>query len=380
MAVNLSVVASPQIAQQSGPSAWYGLDEVFSKNDATASTLVFLNGSDNNYLEISKLVANIPNIAAIKGILVTLTLQSVGSGEIGLDVVQLVKNGIPVGANKGNPALTFSSANSSPLTLGPYGGSTDLWGTTWTPQEINNNNFGLRIRPVATTTARPALFVDAVRVTIYYQAASQAALDQVIIPPTNVLTLDAQLFDISVNVVVLPASLSLTAYAVIIPEIYDTAVLSLQAQSTKVNDIVSPTTSPLTLLSVGAVIAIIVPISTPAQLTLNSFQPIVNDIVSPATAAMSLQGIIASIKETFLVDIAQLVLTGEDATVLFTDVFQPSVAQLTLQSYDATTPLYVHAIAAAMTISSSDHFIGGTTRELVDMALLTFNTGDHTIT
>lgn len=46
-----------------------------------------------------------------------------------------------------------------------YGGSTDLWGETWTPSDINANNFGVSIRQESGLTA--TLSIDAVRITIH---------------------------------------------------------------------------------------------------------------------------------------------------------------------------------------------------------------------
>ena len=56
--------------------------------------------------------------------------------------VYLAKAGTKVGTNKANGTLLpFTLAYSS-----YYGGATDLWGTTWTPAEINDPMFGAMIR------------------------------------------------------------------------------------------------------------------------------------------------------------------------------------------------------------------------------------------
>jgi hypothetical protein len=50
-----------------------------------------------------------------------------------------------------------------------YGGSSDLWGTTWTAEEINASNFGLRLKADNdhTSSSRTA-YVDEIQIRIYY--------------------------------------------------------------------------------------------------------------------------------------------------------------------------------------------------------------------
>ena len=76
--------------------------------------------------------------------------------------VQLLKGGIPVGNNYASPGqwpMTFS--------YDLYGSQTDLWGTTWTPADINSLNFGVRYRLVNGAIDQTAE-VDHIRITVYY--------------------------------------------------------------------------------------------------------------------------------------------------------------------------------------------------------------------
>lgn len=58
------------------------------------------------------------------------------------DIVKLVKNGAPVGNNEAG-----SASWSGPLfnKVETFGGSSDTWGQTWTPQDVNAANFGVAI-------------------------------------------------------------------------------------------------------------------------------------------------------------------------------------------------------------------------------------------
>ncbi len=52
-------------------------------------------------------------------------------------IIKIVKNGVITGENKSTGASLPASD-----TYVSYGNSTDLWGETWTAEDINNGNFG----------------------------------------------------------------------------------------------------------------------------------------------------------------------------------------------------------------------------------------------
>lgn len=78
--------------------------------------------------------------------------------------VQLMKAGSPVGTNKAS-ATEWTGT----LATATYGGSSDLWGTTWTTSEVNAANFGLRFQcEVNAGTSNRTAEVDFIRITITY--------------------------------------------------------------------------------------------------------------------------------------------------------------------------------------------------------------------
>jgi hypothetical protein len=130
---------------------------------------------DSNHLSASNYGFAIPTNATITGIEVAIERKS-SAATLGLSVkdkvVKLIKNGSPVGEDKStstNWTTTFHVAH--------YGSPTDLWNTTWTPEDINAENFGvsLSVRSEALLTPRIAS-VNYVRVTVSYSLPTTGSL------------------------------------------------------------------------------------------------------------------------------------------------------------------------------------------------------------
>lgn len=73
--------------------------------------------------------------------------------------VRLLKAGVAAGTDKSTGAALPTTAATV-----TYGGVGDLWGTTWTPSDINNANFGALT--TYTSTATRSFSVDFFRITI----------------------------------------------------------------------------------------------------------------------------------------------------------------------------------------------------------------------
>jgi hypothetical protein len=54
-----------------------------------------------------------------------------------------------------------------------YGSSTDLWGTTWTPADINAAGFGaaLAVTEISSRGANETAHVDHITITVHYDLA-----------------------------------------------------------------------------------------------------------------------------------------------------------------------------------------------------------------
>jgi len=77
--------------------------------------------------------------------------------------VRLTRAGGAVGSNYAQGTTPWPTADS----YATYGGSTDLWGTTWTPAQINNPNFGVLFSAIHQSGT---LQVDHIRITVYTTA------------------------------------------------------------------------------------------------------------------------------------------------------------------------------------------------------------------
>lgn len=87
--------------------------------------------------------------------------------------VRLIKNGTPVGSD-----LATSSILPTTLTVEDYGGTSNLWGATWTRDDINSPSFGVQLQCEIDRSSGGSLSasVDCVRLTVHYaQARSMLA-------------------------------------------------------------------------------------------------------------------------------------------------------------------------------------------------------------
>ena len=78
------------------------------------------------------------------------------------NVIRLAKAGTAVGDNKSTVVVWPSTEGAI-----TYGSPTDLWGTTWTPAEINASGFGATLNPLNTGNGENA-WVDYHQIIVYY--------------------------------------------------------------------------------------------------------------------------------------------------------------------------------------------------------------------
>ncbi len=123
-------------------------------------------GRANESIDLTGFGFTIPAAAIINGIIVEPKFagSDVKPPTLTDAKAQLLKAGAPVGTAKTFTAIAgqTSCATSAFRTLGT---AVDLWGTTWTPAEINAAMLGVRI---TTLSGAGTAFLDAVRITIDY--------------------------------------------------------------------------------------------------------------------------------------------------------------------------------------------------------------------
>jgi hypothetical protein len=150
--------------------------------DGNCATCALPLNSTSDILRATNFGFNIPLNAVISGISVDVLRGKVtGATTVFDNTVKLVKAGTPVGTD-------HSSGSAWPFTLtyNTYGSSSDLWGTSWTPADINNALFGFSISVFnnSLTTAK-APGVDFIRITVSYTIPSGGTAVSDLLQGTN---------------------------------------------------------------------------------------------------------------------------------------------------------------------------------------------------
>lgn len=106
----------------------------------------------------------VPLTATIDGILLEINyVQTGGLGFANESVVKLLKAGTAVGSN-----LSTGAAIPGTATTVSYGGSSNLWGTTWTPADTNDTNFSAVFVCQDTSGVSSGVGVDFFRITVFF--------------------------------------------------------------------------------------------------------------------------------------------------------------------------------------------------------------------
>jgi PKD repeat protein len=133
----------------------------------------------SHYLKVTGFNFTIPGGATIQGIVVEVDRYG-GSGTSGGraitdNSIKLVKGGAISGDDKSTGLLWPAS---DPHTYVSYGNSTDLWGLSWTPADINASNFGVVVSAQKGNANKDTqtAHVDHIRITVYYES-NQAPTD-----------------------------------------------------------------------------------------------------------------------------------------------------------------------------------------------------------
>ena len=135
-------------------------DAVFSVNSANLP----LQGNYTNYLVATNFGFTIPAGNQIDGIQVRITRMENNANARDFRV-RIVKGGV-IGAADRISGANWPNVNTTRV----HGGSTDLWGETWTLSDINAANFGVAVavQRSANNATPIAARIDNIRITVYY--------------------------------------------------------------------------------------------------------------------------------------------------------------------------------------------------------------------
>lgn len=156
-----------------GTEAWQTPEEITSPGSPYATVSLDRDLRYTNYLQATDYSLNVPSNATITGIEVAINRMSSGSSPSIYDnVVSLVKASVIPGESVvvGNNYASLVQWTKNSFTLATYGGPTDLWGTTWTPAEVNDPGFGVVLaayRQNMGNNLREAI-VDSMQITVYF--------------------------------------------------------------------------------------------------------------------------------------------------------------------------------------------------------------------
>jgi len=154
----------------SGPTAaWVNTNNITASNN-TYATVSLSYGSVptevSSFLRADQFGFDIPEFSTIDGIIATVERKASSASTIIDYAVQPLKNGsVPAGYEDKSVGGSWSTTEGSVT----YGSATDLWGVTWTPDDINNTGTGFAIRCEYTPAYGSATaYVDAMYMTVYY--------------------------------------------------------------------------------------------------------------------------------------------------------------------------------------------------------------------
>lgn len=136
-----------------------------------AASLASLFNRQTNYLQVKNFGFNIPAAATICGIEAQIVKSAadidiliIGAYVRDYDV-RIIKNNALTGSN-----LKHATEWGSSPAADTYGGVNELWGTTWSPADVNSNNFGLSISAEIKTGIGllPVVNIDYMGISVYY--------------------------------------------------------------------------------------------------------------------------------------------------------------------------------------------------------------------
>jgi hypothetical protein len=123
-------------------------------------------GKPSDDLLVSGFHLQVPADATVTGVAVHVLRRKSASGSgVAVDAsVRLARGGVAVSADRSHadpwPSAAFETAN--------YGGPGDLWGTTWTPEDVTDPGFGVVLRGKGQTSTNVDLYVDHVWVEVFH--------------------------------------------------------------------------------------------------------------------------------------------------------------------------------------------------------------------
>jgi hypothetical protein len=144
---------------------WDNLSNIQVEDSSTMAMcqLILVKTTYRDTLLIDQFKLQIPTDATILGL--TVEVRRTGDATISDDSVRIIKAGKIAGSEHAQ-----TQPWSTKLGWISYGGATDLWGETWTPADLNSDEFGLALSAAySQNVGNTVAYVDEVRATVSYQ-------------------------------------------------------------------------------------------------------------------------------------------------------------------------------------------------------------------
>ncbi|XOB40392.1 MAG: IPT/TIG domain-containing protein [Candidatus Nealsonbacteria bacterium] len=152
-----------------GTVSWTGYTNVYASDDSRA-TASLDKAIISYYIKATGFGFSIPTGATINGIEVEIERSEAETdGNIKDNSVKIVKGGTISGDEKADTVTAWPTNDADAYAT--YGGSTDLWGVSWTAEDINSADFGVAIAAKNTVPGKPTIEtaqVDHIRITVTY--------------------------------------------------------------------------------------------------------------------------------------------------------------------------------------------------------------------
>ncbi|TET47107.1 hypothetical protein E3J62_02420, partial [candidate division TA06 bacterium] len=190
-------MASPVQAKSSGPNSgstaadddsigtvtWDDVNNALDQDDSYAGAILTQGNNTSHYLEVTGFGFDVSSGATIQGIVVEVDRrENTTPLRVFDNSIKLVKGGVISGTDR-STGLSWPSSDTDTYVI--YGNSTDLWGLTWDPADINDSGFGVAISAVKDDSVyNRNAFVDHIRITVYYSV-PEYYLTMVASPPSG---------------------------------------------------------------------------------------------------------------------------------------------------------------------------------------------------
>jgi hypothetical protein len=162
-AAPLAATAGPNFAGTAASGTWTSPNFATGANDGINCATIPWPGPNPNQIDLTNFLFSIPAGSVITGIRVEPKAALDGLSSFS---AQLLKTNSPVGAAKNwTPPNVATGCNLTTFTS--LGSAGDLWGTTWTPSDLNAANFGVRITGTCGNNGETCM-LDAARITVSY--------------------------------------------------------------------------------------------------------------------------------------------------------------------------------------------------------------------